>query len=153
MSKNNSVFMWIVVILAVVASITYLSSREDTSPTTTADDSYASEMISRNGLHWHPELAIYVQGEKIEIPANIGLIGTHNPIHTHDEDSEQGIIHMEFPALVRGSNTALDNFFKAWKKDINSFGSNMSMTVNGVENTEFGDYYMKDGDTIELRYE
>ena len=34
-----------------------------------------------------------------------------------------------------------------------SFGTNMRMTVNGIENTEYENYQMKDGDTIELRYE
>jgi len=34
-----------------------------------------SDIVSRNGLHWHPELAIYVKGVKQEIPANLGMGG------------------------------------------------------------------------------
>src|SRR3989338_3048738 len=31
------------------------------------------EILSRSGLHWHPELAIFVKGEKQEIPADLGI--------------------------------------------------------------------------------
>lgn len=113
----------------------------------------ASDAISRNGLHWHSELEIYVKGQKVEIPANLGLGAVHNPIHTHDEDAPQGVIHMEFGGLVRKDDTKLGEFFKVWQKDITSFGSSMKMTVNGIDNTEFGDYNMQDGDKIELVYE
>src|SRR3989344_6472797 len=51
-----------------------------------------SDVISRNGFHWHPELTIYVNGEKQEISANIGIGSVHQSIHTHD-DSDQGVIH------------------------------------------------------------
>ena len=111
-----------------------------------------SEIISSSGLHWHTELAIYVKDKKIEIPANIGITNVHNPIHTHTEDAATGIIHLEFPGLVRINDTKLEEFFKVWNKDINSFGSNMKMTVNGIESSEFGDYLMKDGAKVELRY-
>lgn len=111
-----------------------------------------SEIISRNGLHWHTELVIYVKNKKIEIPANVGLTTVHNPIHTHTEDASSGVIHLEFPGLVRINDTKISEFFKVWNKDINSFGSNIKMTVNGIESTEFGDYLMKDGDKVELIY-
>ncbi len=111
-----------------------------------------SEIISSNGLHWHTELAIYVKGEKIEIPPNIGLGTVHNPIHTHAEDSAVGTIHLEFPGVVRINDTKLGEFFKVWNKDINSFGTNIKMKINGIESTEFGNYFMKDGDKIELKY-
>lgn len=111
------------------------------------------DTLATNGLHWHSNLEIYVKGEKVNIPANIGLVRVHNPMHTHDEDAPQGIIHMEFGGVVRRNDTKLDQFFKIWNKDIGSFGQNMKMTVNGIDNLEFGNYEMKDGDKIELRYE
>lgn len=111
------------------------------------------DTLAINGLHWHSTLEIYMKEEKVEIPANIGLIGGHNPIHTHDEDSAQGVIHMEFGGLVKKSDTRLGQFFNIWNKDIGSFGQNMKMTVNGIENVEFANYEMRDGDKIELRYE
>lgn len=117
------------------------------------EKSPSPDVISTGGLHWHSTLAIYVRGEKQDIPPNIGIGATHRPMHTHTEDAGQGIIHMEFPAMVRKSDLRLDEFFVAWSKDMRSFGANMKMTVNGTENTEYENYMMGDGDKIELRYE
>lgn len=107
-------------------------------------------LISKSGIHWHPELTIYVKGEKIEIPPNTGLGAVHNPIHTHDD---LPLIHLEFNGMVRKSDIILGNLFKVWGKDMNSFGKNLKMTVNGEENTEYENYIMHDRDKIELRYE
>ncbi len=111
-----------------------------------------TEVVSRNGFHWHPELAIYVKGGKQEIPANIGIGAVHQSIHTHD-DAKDGIVHLEFQGLVRKSDISLDQFFKSWGKDMRSFGTTMKMTVNGKENTEYENYTMQDKDKIELRFE
>lgn len=109
-----------------------------------------SDIVSRNGLHWHPELAIYVKGVKQEIPANIGLVGVEMPVHTHDST---GVIHLEMSGLVRKEDVMLGQFFKVWGKDIRSFGANMKMTVNGKENTAYENYVMHDKDKIELYFE
>lgn len=111
------------------------------------------DIVARSGMHWHPKLAIYVKGEKQEIPANVGIGAVHQPMHTHSEDSAQGVIHLEFPGMVRTEDIMLRNFFEIWGKDIRSFGANMRMTVNGTENGEYENYIMKDGDTIELHYD
>lgn len=138
-------------ILALVGGA-WLSSSQTSDP----------DVISRSGIHTHPKLAIYVKGEKQDIPANIGVgpqyagKPTYNPgmkmtaMHTHEAD---GTIHLEFPAKVTKEDTRLGNFFRIWGKDIQSFGANMIMAVNGAPNSEFGEYEMKDGDMIELRYE
>ena len=117
------------------------------------------DMISREGLHWHPILEVYVNGEKQVIPANIGIGGQYSslpmgmsPIHTHD-DAVDGVVHLEFSGLVRKDDITLGKFIENWGKDINSFGSDVKMTVNGAENVELGNYVMRDGDKIELRYE
>ena len=111
-----------------------------------------SDIVSRSAFHWHPELSIYIKGEKLEIPANIGIGAVHQPIHTHD-DNAQGIIHMEFQGLARKKDVTLSQFFKNWGKDMLSFGANMKMTVNGKENTEYENYIMRDKDKIELRFD
>lgn len=109
-----------------------------------------SDIISRNGLHWHPELAIYVKGVKQDIPANLGIGGIEMPVHTHDST---GVIHLEMSGLTRKEDITLNQFFKVWGKDTRSFGANLKMTVNGKENTEYENYIMHDKDKIELRYE
>ena len=112
-----------------------------------------TELISEKGIHWHPKLTIYVKGVKQEIPKNIGLSAVHLPIHTHEEDSATGVVHMEFGGVVQKRDTTLGDFFTNWGKDMRSFGTNMKMTVNGIENTEYENYTMKDDDLIELRFE
>lgn len=108
------------------------------------------EILSRSGLHWHPELAIFVKEEKQEIPANLGIGAVHNPMHTHDSS---GVIHLEFQGVVRKDDVKLDRFFGVWGKDFVELGSSVKMTVNGEEKAELQNYVMKDGDKIELRYE
>ncbi len=122
----------------------------------------ASQIISQSGLHWHTQLSIYVNGERQNIPTNIG-VGTAyaskptfdagmrmTAIHTHEPD---GTIHLEFPGQVREEDTVLGNFFRIWGKDFMEFGPIVAMMVNSKENTELEKYEMKDGDKIELRYE
>ena len=130
--------------VAIIGGLVWLVASQPETP--------ESEIVSRSGFHWHPELAIYVKGEKQEIPANIGIGAVHRPIHTHD-DNERGIIHMEFSGLVRKRDVTLSQFFQNWGKDMRSFGANMEMSVNGEENTEYENYVMRDQDKIELRYE
>ena len=110
------------------------------------------DIVSRTGFHWHPELAIYAQGAKQKIPANIGIGAVHKPVHTHD-DSGQGIIHLEFQGLVRKQDIALGQFFKNWGKDMRSFGANIKMIVNGEESADYDNYVMRDKDKIELRFD
>ncbi len=152
--KNRSIrktvswiFLAVIAVAAVGGLIWYIATRPPTPE---------SDIISKTGFHWHPELIIYVKGVKQEIPANIGLPAgmgaVHQPIHTHD-DSDRGIIHMEFEGLVLKQNTTLGQFFKNWGKDINSFGENMKMTVNGQENTDYENYIMRDNDQIIIYYE
>ena len=120
------------------------------------------EIVERNGLHWHPKLTITIKGERQEIPANIGLGAVHEKIHTHDEDAKDGVVHMEMQGLVTKDDTKLGNFFRIWGKEFTSVqifdkanGSDgtVKLLVNGAENTEFGNYLMKDGDNLEIRYE
>lgn len=116
-------------------------------------------IISRNGLHWHSELTIYIKGEKQKIPANVGIGITHNPLHTHDDG---GTIHLEFSGLVEEENTKLGNFFKVWGKRFdancifehcNGENGQVKMLVNGAGSSDFENYPMKDHDKIEIRYE
>lgn len=118
-----------------------------------------SELISSNGIHWHPKLSISVRGEPVEIPANIGLVGGHNPMHTHETD---GTIHLEFGSVVREDDIRLGRFFELWGKTFNEHqlfsyknteSERVRMYVNGTENTKYGDYILQHEDEIEIRYE
>jgi len=95
----------------------------------------------------------------VDIPTNIGIGAVHNPMHTHESD---GTIHMEYGGLVHEKDVLLGNFFKTWGKDFSSEGimgsingedGVLKMTVNGIENSEFENYSIKDGDRIEIVFE
>lgn len=131
--------------IGIIASLVWLVASQPKTP--------EGDIISRSGFHWHPELAIYVKGEKQEIPANIGIGSVHQPIHTHIDDNKQGVIHLEFQGLARKQDVELGQFFKNWDKDMRSFGTSMKMTVNGKENTEYENYVMQDKDKIELHFD
>ncbi len=145
-------YMKKIALLAVVVSISVASIVGITWIIATNPSVPESDIITRDGIHWHPQLAIYVKGVKQDIPPNIGMGASEQPIHTHD-DSNQGILHLEFGGLVRKQDVMLGQFFKTWGKDMHSFGTNMTMTVNGKENTEYENYVMKENDKIELHFE
>jgi len=108
-------------------------------------------------MHIHQMLTIKINGEQIIIPANIGLPnGMMRPIHTHDAS---GKIHVEGTCP---RDFTLGEIFDVWGEEFTeiSFMGNpidathtLTMSVNGVETTMFGDYVLKDGDEIELVYE
>lgn len=108
------------------------------------------KIVSASGLHWHPEVTIYVKGVKQEIPTDIGIGVSHEPMHTHDTS---GQIHLEFSGMVREKDLTLGRFFKNWGKDISSFGTLTDMTVNGSEITADAGYVLRDKDKVELYYE
>jgi len=120
------------------------------------------EIVSQGGVHLHPELTITVDGEKQDIPTNIGvgvqyadrplfdsMMGMAN-MHTHDDS---GTLHWEvMKGPVTKDDVRLKNFFAIWGKEITEFGTEVTMTVNGEENNKLGDYEVKDGDAIVLNY-
>jgi len=107
-----------------------------------------TNIVAQNGLHWHAKLKVIDRGVPVIIPADMGLGATHNPIHTHDD--ELGLIHMEFGGKVTTTDLELGKFFAVWSRP---FGQPTRMMVNGKDTTEYDNYMMRDGDTIELYYD
>lgn len=66
-------------------------------------------------LHTHSHLDIFVNGQPVEIPANLGLYPNKffvvSPIHTHDD--APGVIHVE--ADQSPFQMTLGNFFDIWQ--------------------------------------
>ena len=131
-----------------------------------------SDIVSQSGIHWHPQLAIYIKGQKQEIPANIGIgkqyasskwydsMMSMTDFHTHDASGELHWEVMEGP--VTKDHVTLKAFFEVWGKTFNSNqildtkngpDGTTKMFVNGQPNTEFENYQVKDKDRIEIRYE
>ncbi len=147
----------ILTIIIIGAISIFLSKSLNTTNTNISED----QIVAKTGLHWHPTLEIYIQGEKQEIPANVGIGAIHQEMHTH-EDNKEGIIHMEMQGLVTKDETRLGRFFQIWGKKFNSgqifeFKNSteaaVKMSVNGRQNSDFENYLMRDGDKIEVRYE
>jgi hypothetical protein len=101
-------------------------------------------------LHTHEHLDIIINGQKIIVPADIGVndaAGFSAPIHTHDETA---IIHVESP-IVRTFN--LGQFFDIWgvlltKNCIggycNNGNQNLKVFVDGI-------LFQGDPRTVELK--
>ncbi len=106
-------------------------------------------------LHIHSKLEILINGKKEAIPANIGVLpGTLRPIHTHDTSGE---IHIEGPCQ---RDFTLGDFFKIWNKQFNrecifehcANNGSLEFKVNGLSNSDFQDYKMKNEDIISIIY-
>lgn len=139
--------------VVVVAGISVFLSKDPSS------DIPEGEIISRTGIHWHPNLSIYIKDKQQEIPTNFGIGAVHLPIHTHDSS---GTLHLEMNGVVTKDRIKVGSFFRLWGKEFSStqiFDKKngeegvVKMTVNGRENKDFESYLMRDGDKIEIRYE
>lgn len=150
--KNKKILYVVVAVGLVIGAVFWSKSMQKNDP----------DIVSSKGLHWHPEISIFIKGVKQEIPTDIGVGMQYTgrkgfsqtmgmtEVHTHDSS---GAIHFEFEGVVRKEDLTVGRFFDIWGKDIRSLGSNMRMMVNGVENKEYENYIMQDKDKIELRYE
>lgn len=142
--------------LVILVGGVFLFSGQQTQEISVPED----QIVARQGLHWHPQVEIYIKGKKQGIPANIGIAGSiHKELHTHEKD---GIIHMEMEGLVTKDETRLGNFFKIWGKEFskdqlfdkkNGQEGTVKAFVNGQDNYDFENYLMKDRDKIGIRYE
>ena len=108
-------------------------------------------VVSEHGLHWQIQLDIQKGTSTIPIPATLGTKRqVRAPITTRDGS---GTIYLDFDKTVDRDDLLLANVFLIWGRDMHSFGSLERMRVNGVPNTEYGNYELHDGDHIELQYE
>lgn len=108
-------------------------------------------------FHIHPTLEIVVNGEKQEIPPNIGVLpNCMNALHTHDA---VGTIHVESPER---RDFTLADFFAVWGKpftneEILEFKTDethrIKVLVDGVEVDTYENTVLKDKEKIIISYE
>lgn len=153
MNNPKQLIIISVITVAVIGVGVLLSLTANTSP----DQPVAEgDIVSNNGVHWHSKLTIFIKGQQVEIPANIGAGAAHQPFHTHDTTGE---LHLEKLGVVSKNDTKLGKFFEIWGQQFNATcvldqcGGKVVMTVNGKENTDFENYLIQDQDVIEVRYE
>ncbi|MEW6721762.1 MAG: hypothetical protein AB1324_00715 [Candidatus Micrarchaeota archaeon] len=113
-------------------------------------------------MHWHPRVSVYIEGEEVRVPDNLGVSRQpHLPVHTHEEGD--GTVHFEFSQAKVPRNQLTVGYFmnEVWGQQYNSSclmdrcndgKKKVTMTVNGRENLEFERYVMADGDEVEIRY-
>src|SRR5207253_855121 len=106
--------------------------------------------MSAVALHIHPQLSIIVEGQKVPVPANIGIEPsgqTMAALHTHDDT---GTIHVESP-VARPYN--LGEFFDVWGVRLirNCLGSYCSTTTKHLAAFDDGTPYRRDARSIELK--
>lgn len=169
MSKQNWIIVAVALVVTVVASALLVIGGQKT-----AKERASGNIVSDKPIHWHPQLVIFVQGKRVEIPANLGIGKQYRSnrwfdpmmgmtdIHTHDSS---GTLHwevMQDKTPVTKDHVLLGVFFEIWGKPFssqqilsyqNGSGGTVKMTVNGKPNTEFEKYQVRDGDKIEIRFE
>lgn len=110
--------------------------------------------------HTHTHLVIYINGQQVQIPANIGIENSLNPpclywTHTH---ATTGVIHVESP--VRKTYT-LGNFFDIWGKQFSQLNyplqadssTGWTAYVNGVPyNGGFRNIPLTDQTSVTIAY-
>jgi hypothetical protein len=154
-----------IVALAVIGGGVYLFSKDAKNPESA--DPYAGKS-SRDlaltclpqeqlAMHIHPVLTIMINGQKKEVPANIGNQSTCiHFLHTHDTS---GTIHVESPVQ---KDYKLGDFFAVWGQPFSAdqildakadSTHRVHVTVNGQETTEYSDLVMHDKDQIVVSYE
>jgi len=107
-----TVGLLIVAALVVILIVSQLTGSGSGGPTL---DGIPCERGERLEYHVHAHLALFVEGEQLEVPPNIGIKGgCIYWLHTHDAS---GIIHVEAPSQHQFT---LDQFFRIWGKPLSS---------------------------------
>ena len=111
----------------------------------------------RTIMHIHPEVGITIDGQKQELPENIGVTAAcMRPIHTHDAT---GVIHIESP-VVR--DLTLGEFFRVWDRPFDhehlldktvDANHRIVMKIDGEVSEEYERLVLKDHQRVSLSYE
>lgn len=114
--------------------------------------------VGDQSYHVHALLHVYVDGEPVTVPANIGIDsseGIESSLHTHDTS---GVIHME---AVHPYPYTLGDFFEVWGVRFsgtqlgaytNSGSKTVQVYVNGHQIGDPTSYVLKADDNIVVAY-
>lgn len=106
-----------------------------------------------NVVHTHQHLDVYINGKKMEVPANIGVGPGESyiaPIHTHDTT---GIIHIESPTNTK---YYLGQFLKIWgiawpdKCDTYINGNKANQDASQIELTPYEEITISCGQAAQI---
>lgn len=159
MSKKNIFVLVFVFIMAALAlkGVFKVEQKDISQPLTTREVTLLCTTDMATEFHIHPNLTIIINGQKQEIPPNIGInITCMNSIHTHEGG---GVIHVESPIQ---RDFTLSDFFAVWDKpfdsqNILSFQTDDTHTivvsVNGEIVDTFENTVLRDKDNIVISYQ
>lgn len=128
--------------------------------------------VDLGGFHIHAQLNLFANGERIEIPDELGVdaTGIVSPIHTHDADNRLHLHNINGEAL--DDFLTLGDFFDTWRTNAGLPGNNpdailtanqlmvhevddehaLKMFVNGQKVDDFQEYKIHEGDNITVVY-
>lgn len=115
-------------------------------------------MAEGGGEHFHASLEVHARGERIAVPANIGIDPARPPeemagLHTHDDS---GTIHNE-----AGADATLGQFFAIWgvrfsRDELGPYraghGRRVRLWVNDRPSLAYGDLELADGQRIVVAF-
>ena len=140
------IILAVAVALLLVAAGAFLLTRQGLGAPISGIECHSGEAVS---YHVHTLLEIYLKGEKVKIPANIGIIPGHCMywLHTHDET---GLIHVEAPRQMKFT---LGQFFDVWGQQLSSdnvLGIDLASSNLEMRMYVDGERYLGDPREIEL---
>ena len=102
------------------------------------------------GVHVHPQVSVFVDGNIEIVPANIGITSDcMAEVHTHDMT---GIVHVESVDLMRADDLTLSDLFGVWGKSMEREGYDLAVFLNGERSDDPPSIILRDKDNIEIRY-
>ncbi len=138
------IVLTLAIALLLVAAGAFLLTRQGLGSPISGVECQSSEQVS---YHVHTLLEIYVRGEKVKIPASIGIIPGHCMywLHTHDET---GLIHIEAPRQMRFT---LGQFFDVWGQRLSSNNVlGIDLSSSNLESRVYVDGVRYSGDPREI---
>lgn len=118
---------------------------------------YCLDSHNSIAMHIHPNLAVFIDGEQVEIPENAGIYTDTCPnamhmTHTHDNT---GKLHVE---NYTSEEVPLEVFFDVWGKHFDETGifdhrgGIVEMTVNGTISQDYQNHILEDKQNIVILY-
>ena len=157
---SNKVFIGLIVIVIVVVGIIFATHKSHFPPPPKVTASLSSLSTSQapwqpeyqhlanrlkainipllgaegTAQHIHAHLDIFIYGQPVTVPANIGIYNGITPVHTHDTS---GIIHIESPDAK--ATYTLGQFFDIWgvkltSTSIGGYANNTTNKLNVYDN-------------------
>src|SRR6266536_99644 len=130
--KNKGAIITALIAVAVIGGLIALFAIGN--KPTKREAAASKDIVSEKGIHWHPQLAIYIKGVQQEIPKNIGVGPAYKSskwydpmmnmtdVHTH-EDTADGKLHwevMDNMTPVTKDHVRLGVFFEIWGKQFSA---------------------------------